>query len=70
MSSKSAASSLTKREQEILVLIGKGQASAQIAEALFVSLHTVSAHRKNLCRKLQLHTTAALAAFAATNFAS
>ena len=64
---RSTSCSLTQREQEILALIGKGRTSVQIAQELFISLHTVSAHRKNLCRKLQLHTTAALASFGAVN---
>jgi DNA-binding CsgD family transcriptional regulator len=43
---------LTKREREILKLITLGVSSMQIAEQLFISLHTVNTHRKNIKEKL------------------
>ncbi len=43
--------SITRREKEILQLIGKGLTSRRIADALSVSTHTVEAHRKNLMEK-------------------
>ncbi len=58
---------LTQREIEVLRLIAEGNTSKQVAEALTVSIHTVSNHRKHICRKLSLHSTAELVAFAARN---
>ena len=55
-----SAMDLSRREREILGLIGAGHTSAEIAEMLYVSKHTVAVHRKNLCRKLKAHSTVAL----------
>ncbi|WP_255710009.1 LuxR C-terminal-related transcriptional regulator [Pontibacter harenae] len=44
--------SLRKREIEILSLICKGYSTKTIAEKLFLSVHTVTTHRKNIQRKL------------------
>jgi DNA-binding CsgD family transcriptional regulator len=43
---------LGKREIEVLTLIGKGYSSQAIADKLFLSLHTVSTHRRNIQKKL------------------
>ena len=56
---------LTRREKEVLRLIGHGRSSKEIASALNVSVATVGNHRKNICRKMGLHSTAELVAFAA-----
>ena len=55
---------LTQREREILKLIAEGYKNKEIAGQLFISLKTVEKHRSNLMRKLDLHNTAALTAFA------
>ncbi|REA58092.1 DNA-binding response regulator [Dyadobacter luteus] len=49
---------LTRREKEILQLIGKGYTTQQIASALFISTHTVESHRKNLMEKFGVPNTA------------
>ena len=59
---------LTKREGEVLEFVAKGQTSKQIAETLQVSVHTVNNHRKRVCRKLNVHSTAELVAFAARHY--
>jgi DNA-binding CsgD family transcriptional regulator len=41
----------SNREFEIIRLIEKGLSSEQIAEQLFLSLHTVNTHRRNILRK-------------------
>ena len=46
---------LTKRQIEILKLVGKGKTNQQIADALFIGKTTVETHRKNMIRKLGLH---------------
>ncbi len=48
------AESLTRREREILKLLAEGKKSREIADILFVSIHTVRTHRNNIMRKLKL----------------
>ncbi|PWH83053.1 DNA-binding response regulator [Algibacter marinivivus] len=45
---------LTKRQIEILELIGQGKTSREIADLLFIGIHTVDTHRKNMVRILGL----------------
>jgi len=49
---------LTRREKEILALIGQGKTTQQIAGDLFISPHTVESHRKNLMEKFGVPNTA------------
>lgn len=55
---------LTRRELEVLEKIGQGKTSRQIAETLNLSVYTVNNHRKHICKKIGLHSTAQLVAFA------
>jgi DNA-binding NarL/FixJ family response regulator len=55
---------LTKREQQILVMIAEGMTSARIGQQLQLSTNTIVSHRKNLMAKLKLHTTAQVTRFA------
>ena len=48
--------SLTLRENEIAHLIIKGKTTSEIAETLFLSPHTVHTHRKNIFKKLNVHS--------------
>lgn len=45
---------LTKRQTEILNLIAQGKTSREISEHLFIGIHTVDTHRKNMARILGL----------------
>ncbi len=45
---------LTRRQIEILELIGQGKTSREIADLLFIGVHTVDTHRKNMVRILGL----------------
>jgi DNA-binding NarL/FixJ family response regulator len=58
---------LTKREIEILRLITLALSNKEIAKKLFISDQTVSVHRKNIMRKLQVSNTAALIKMAYDN---
>jgi DNA-binding CsgD family transcriptional regulator len=51
---------LSSRELEILRLIAEGYTTLQIADKVFLSLHTIETHRKNLLRKLNALNTAHL----------
>lgn len=51
---------LSTREKEVLHLISEGLTNPQIAEKLFISLHTVDSHRKNLLTKFNVKNTASL----------
>jgi len=53
---------LTEREHQIFDLIGRGSSTKDIAGALGISIWTVASHRKRLCEKLGVHTTAELVA--------
>jgi two-component system response regulator NreC len=55
---------LTRREREILKLIAEGHKNKEIAKQLYISVNTVEKHRSNIMDKLNLHSTAALLAFA------
>ena len=54
---------LSERELEIIQLIVKGKSSQEIGEVLFISKHTVQTHRKNILRKLKLHSGADIIRF-------
>ncbi len=56
----STALSLTRREKEVLSLIAEGYSNKQIAAKLFISVHTVDSHRKNLLSKFNSKNTAEL----------
>jgi len=60
---------LTKREREVLRLVGHGLSNAQIARTLFISEKTASVHVSNILRKLGV-TSRVQAALAATRLAS
>lgn len=50
----------SKREVQIIKLIALGYKSEEIAESLFISLHTVQSHRKNIIRKSGVKTSSEL----------
>ena len=51
------ASILTPREKEILDLIAQGAISKDIADQLFISVHTVNTHRQRIIDKLNVNNT-------------
>lgn len=60
-------SGLTRRELEILKLIGQALTNREIAERIFISDQTASVHRKNIMRKLGVNSTGALIKIAFEN---
>lgn len=56
--------SLTKREKKIITMTANGKSSKEMAEELFISVHTINTHRKNINRKTDCRTFAALVKFA------
>jgi DNA-binding CsgD family transcriptional regulator len=55
---RSAGATLTRREREVLRLIGEGESAKEIAIRPGISPKTAQAHRDNLKHKLGLRTTA------------
>jgi DNA-binding NarL/FixJ family response regulator len=62
--SESPWDTLTQREREVLKLIAEGYKNKEIADYLYISAKTVEKHRANLMKKLDLHNTSALTAYA------
>ena len=58
---------LSKREKEIVTCVAKGMANKEIADHLCISIHTVLTHRKNVAKKLQIHSAAGLTIYAIVN---
>ena len=46
----------TRRELDVIRLVGAGKTTAEIAEALHISIQTVNTHRKNILRKSSMNT--------------
>ena len=59
--------SLSSREKEIVVCVVKGMTNKEIASKLCLSIHTVITHRRNIVRKLQIHSPAGLTIYAIVN---
>jgi two-component system, NarL family, response regulator NreC len=55
---------LTPREHEVLMLLADGSSNAEIATDLSISPKTVSRHRENIMRKLNLHSRTELVKYA------
>lgn len=55
-SNHSSETSLSKREQQIIGMIGQGVTNKEIAESLGISIRTIEAHRLNILRKFQVST--------------
>jgi DNA-binding NarL/FixJ family response regulator len=55
---------ISERELEIIRYVAEGYTNAEIADILFLSLHTVNTHRKNIMQKLGVNNTAAIVMYA------
>ena len=58
---------LSQREKEIITGVVKGLTNKEIAEQLYISVHTVITHRRNIARKLEIHSPAGLTIYAIVN---
>jgi len=60
-------SDLTTREKDVLKLVALGHSNKEIADQLFISIHTVISHRKNLTEKLGIKSISGLTVYAILN---
>ena len=54
---------MTRREREVIELIGEGLSNKEIAQRLNIAAHTVKSHVRNVMEKLTLHTRLQIAAY-------
>ncbi|MBR6759561.1 MAG: response regulator transcription factor [Alistipes sp.] len=55
---------LSEREQDVLILLAKGLTNKEVAERLYISIHTVNTHRKNISHKTGIKSVAGLTIYA------
>lgn len=58
---------LSEREKEIVACVAKGLSNKEIAEYLFLSINTVTTHRRNIAKKLSIHSSAGITIYAIVN---
>ena len=58
---------LSDREKDVIVALVQGMANKEIADHLCISVNTVITHRRNIARKLQIHSPAGLTIYAIVN---
>ena len=61
------ADALSDREKDVIVALVQGMANKEIADHLCISINTVITHRRNIARKLQIHSPAGLTIYAILN---
>lgn len=61
------ANALSEREKEIVACIVQGMTNKEVASQLFISINTVLTHRKNITRKLDIHSVSGLTIYAIVN---
>ena len=58
---------LSDREKDVIIGVVQGLQNKEIADRLFISVNTVITHRRNIARKLQIHSPAGLTIYAIVN---
>ncbi|MDX9883486.1 MAG: response regulator transcription factor [Prolixibacteraceae bacterium] len=58
---------LSQRELDVIRLVALGRSNREIAEELFISIHTVISHRKNITAKLGIKSASGLTIYAVIN---
>jgi DNA-binding NarL/FixJ family response regulator len=64
LSEESVYSVLAQREREVLQLLAEGKSVKETAAGLDISVRTVETHRRNIMKKLDLHSIAELTKYA------
>ncbi len=65
--SQSENEQLSEREKDVVIGVVQGLTNKEIADKLFIAPNTVITHRRNISRKLQIHSTAGLTIYAIVN---
>ena len=58
---------LSDREKDMIISLVQGMSNKEIADHLCISINTVITHRRNIARKLQIHSPAGLTIYAIVN---
>ena len=58
---------LSEREKDVIISLVQGMSNKEIADHLCISTNTVITHRRNIARKLQIHSPAGLTIYAIVN---
>ncbi len=58
---------LSDRERDVIIAVVQGMTNKEIADHLYISINTVITHRRNIARKLQIHSPAGLTIYAIVN---
>ena len=58
---------LSDRERDVIISLVQGMTNKEIADHLCISINTVITHRRNIARKLQIHSPAGLTIYAIVN---
>ena len=58
---------LSDREKDVIIGVVQGMLNKEIADHLCISVNTVITHRRNIARKLQIHSPAGLTIYAIVN---
>ena len=61
------AEALSDRERDVIIALVQGMSNKEIADHLYISVNTVITHRRNIARKLQIHSPAGLTIYAIVN---
>ena len=59
--------SISDREKDVIISLVQGMSNKEIADHLCISINTVITHRRNIARKLQIHSAAGLTIYAIVN---
>ena len=62
-----ATEALSEREKDVIIGVVQGMTNKEIADHLCISVNTVITHRRNIARKLQIHSPAGLTIYAIVN---
>lgn len=67
IASSTSSEILSEREKDVVIGVVQGLTNKEIADKLFIATNTVITHRRNIAKKLQIHSTAGLTIYAIVN---